>query len=288
MEIGKRLIWSHDQMHRERPDVQYEKIAMDWVMDFQPERYNMLMRRLVSQIDQGWWKELPVTLFQGLESGVDALRFLQRAQQIGKVVLTQPSRLECQADGSYVLSGGVGALGLVTANFLVEEGAKSVVLLSRRGVVGEELKAMWEKLQDFQVEVMVKPCDVAELSQVQALAQDLKAGCSHAVRGLLHLAAVLDDATVPKLTRKQLERSYGAKVWGARHLHLCLHSKTAPLDFMVLFSSTSALLGLPGQGNYSAANTALDAQARYWKARPEIDHRLARQMSRRKTRLSTL
>ena len=84
MEIGKRLIWSHDQMRRERPDVQYEKIAMDWVMEFQPERYNVLMRRLVSQIEQGWWKEVPLTLYEGLSSGIDAMRYLQRAQQIGK------------------------------------------------------------------------------------------------------------------------------------------------------------------------------------------------------------
>ena len=57
--------------------------------------------------------------------------------------------MECQEDGSYVLSGGVGALGLVTTKMMAEEGAKSVVLLSRRGVVGDDLKAMWEKLQDL-------------------------------------------------------------------------------------------------------------------------------------------
>lgn len=48
-------------MRRERPDVQYEKIAMDWVMEYDPERYNVLMRRLVSQIEKGWWKEVPLT-----------------------------------------------------------------------------------------------------------------------------------------------------------------------------------------------------------------------------------
>ena len=176
-------------------------------------------------------------------------------------------RYYCRKDAclAKVLSGGVGALGLVTATFLVEEGAKSVVLLSRRGVIGDELRTMWEKLHGFDIELLVKTCDVAKLSEVQALAQDLNAS-ERRVRGLLHLAAVLDDATVPSLTRKHLERAYGAKVWGARHLRLCLHSKTAPLDFAVLFSSTSALLGLRGQGNYAAANTALDAQARYWKA----------------------
>ena len=225
MEIGKRLIWSHDQMRRERPDVQYEKIAMDWVMEFQPERYNVLMRRLVSQIEQGWWKEVPLTLYEGLASGIEAMRYLQRAQQIGKVVLTQPSRMECSEEGSYVLSGGVGALGLVTTKMLAEEGAKSVVLLSRRGVVGDDLKSMWDKLQDFDIELLVKPCDIASLTDVQELVTNLKSSSSYTVRGLIHLAAVLDDATLPKLTRKHLEKAYGAKVFGARHLHLCLQSK---------------------------------------------------------------
>ncbi|CAE7306072.1 ppsC [Symbiodinium microadriaticum] len=246
MEIGKRLIWSHDQMRRERPDVQYEKIAMDWVMEFQPERYNVLMRRLVSQIEQGWWKEVPLTLYEGLASGIEAMRYLQRAQQIGKVVLTQPSRMECSEEGSYVLSGGVGALGLVTTKMMAEEGAKSVVLLSRRGVVGDDLKSMWDKLQDFDIELLVKPCDIASLTDVQELVTNLKSSSSYTVKGLIHLAAVLDDATLPKLTRKHLEKAYGAKVFGARHLHLCLQSQK--------------------QGNYSAANAALDAQARYWKA----------------------
>ncbi|CAK9099313.1 Polyketide synthase PksJ (PKS) [Durusdinium trenchii] len=271
MEIGKRLIWSHEQMQQERPDVQYEKIAMDWVMEHQPERYNVLMRRLVSQIEKGWWKEVPLTCYEGLNSGIDAMRYLQRAQQIGKVVLTQPSRMQLKEDGRYVLSGGVGALGLVTTQMLAEEGAKSVVLLSRRGVVGDDLKSMWEKLQDFDLELQVKPCDVASFSHVQEMVMSLDN--SYRMRGLIHLAAVLDDATLPKLTRRHLEKAYGAKVFGARHLRLCL-SKAQPLDFSMLFSSTSALLGIsaamilgsPGQGNYSAANMALDAHARYWKA----------------------
>eukprot|EP00434_Breviolum_minutum_P009961 symbB.v1.2.008781.t1/scaffold514.1/size193457/7 len=264
MEIGKRLIWSHEQMRQERPDVQYEKIAMDWVMEYQPERYNVLMRRLVSQIEQGWWKEVPLTCYEGLNSGIDAMRYLQRAQQIGKVVLTQPSRMQLVNDGRYVLSGGVGALGLVTTKMLAEEGAKSVVLLSRRGVVGDDLKSMWDKLQDFDLEFQVKACDVASLSNVQEMAMSLDSK-QMPIRGLIHLAAVLDDATLPKLTRRHLEKAYGAKVFGARHLRLCLQ-KSGALDFSVLFSSTSALLGSPGQGNYSAANMALDAHARYWKA----------------------
>jgi hypothetical protein len=83
----------------------------------------------------------------------------------------------------------------------------------------------------------------------------------------MHLAAVLDDATLPKLTRKHFENSFSAKVEGARSLHDAL--EMSALDFYVLFSSTSALIGSPGQGNYSAANSTLDALAHYWQQQGE-------------------
>ncbi|CAE7693525.1 ppsC [Symbiodinium sp. CCMP2592] len=247
MEIGKRGVWSHERMRLERPDVQYEKIAMDWVMEYQPERFNLLLARLVGQVEEGLWEEVPLTLHEGLGSGVEALRYMQRAQHIGKVVLTQPSRMGCHADGTYFLSGGLGALGLVTSEMMAEEGAKSMVLLSRRGVVNHDLREAWKRLESFDIEILIKACDVAQHDEVEGLVTSItQRQPSYNVRGLMHLAAVLDDATLPKLTEKHLESAYAAKVWGSRHLHVSLKSRVA-LDFMVLFSSTSALLGSPGQ-----------------------------------------
>ena len=221
-------------------------------------------------MEEGLWEEVPLTLYEGLGSGVEALRYMQRAQHIGKVVLTQPSRMGCHADGTYLLSGGLGALGLVTAEMMAEEGAKSMVLLSRRGVVNQDLSEAWKRLESFDIEILINACDVAQSGEVEGLVATLKTSVetTHTVRGFIHLAAVLDDATLPNLTLGHLERSYGAKVWGARHLHSCLaQPSVAILDFTVLFSSISALLGSPGQGNYAAANAALDAHARCWKDR---------------------
>ena len=198
-------------------------------------------------MEEGLWEEVPLTLYEGLGSGVEALRYMQRAQHIGKVVLTQPSRMGCHADGTYLLSGGLGALGLVTAEMMAEEGAKSMVLLSRRGVVNQDLSEAWKRLESFDIEILINACDVAQSADVERLVTSVTQSYpSYTLRGLMHLAAVLDDATLPKLTQKHLESAYGAKVWGSRHLHMSLKSRVA-LDFLVLFSSTSALLGSPGQ-----------------------------------------
>ena len=210
----------------------------------------------------GGLKPINMHVFDGMENGVKAMQFLQRAQNIGKVVISQQSTLDLKPDSHYVLSGGMGALGMVTAQYLMEEGAKSMTLLSRSGRPSADITELWAALQDSSMELQAAPCDIGVLDAVQDLAKKLK-GDQKQTAGLIHLAAVLDDATMPKLTRGHLERSYGAKVWGARHLRFCLQDGSTPWDFALLFSSTSALLGSPGQGNYSAANAALDGHARY-------------------------
>ncbi|CAJ1440834.1 unnamed protein product, partial [Effrenium voratum] len=261
MEIGKRGIWSHQQMFEARPDVMYEKIAADTMMDLEQWRYNAYMKRLVDRVDAGGLVPINMHIFEGMEQGVTAMQFLQRAKNIGKVVISQASTLNLKPEGHYVLSGGMGALGMVTAQYLLEEGAKSMTLLSRSGKPSADITDLWAQLQDSSVELQAASCDIASMDAVRQLQVALK---DKNLAGLIHLAAVLDDATMPKLTRGHLERSYGAKVWGARHLRSGLFSEKG-WDFALLFSSTSALLGSPGQGNYSAANAALDAHARYWK-----------------------
>ncbi|CAE7460662.1 ppsC, partial [Symbiodinium sp. KB8] len=255
MEIGKRGIWSHEQMFEARPDVMYEKIAADTMMDKEPWRYNGYMKRLISRVDEGGLKPINMHVFDGMETGVKAMQFLQRAQNIGKVVISQASTLALKQESHYVLSGGMGALGMVTAQYLLEEGAKSMTLLSRSGRPSADITELWKALQDSSVELQASPCDIGVLDAVQSLAQKLREEKKQTA-GLIHLAAVLDDATLPKLTRGHLERSYGAKVWGARHLRFCLQS--LPWDFALLFSSTSALLGSPGPAFFVFVYEELD------------------------------
>jgi NAD(P)-dependent dehydrogenase (short-subunit alcohol dehydrogenase family) len=267
MEIGKRNVYTKEQMTKERPDVYYELLALDYYMAYDQPKFNELLTRLTPEVAKGWWKPVPVTTFEGLEKGPDAFRFLQRAQQIGKVVITIPSRMGLKPDATYVLSGGMGSIGLLTARTMIEEGAKNVVLLSRSGKPASDAVEQWEWLQTASAKVVSKRCDVANAQATRNVLREIAQEGMAPVKGAMHLAAVLDDATLPKLTRKHFENSFSAKVEGARSLHDAL--EMSALDFYVLFSSTSALIGSPGQGNYSAANSTLDALAHYWQQQGE-------------------
>ncbi|CAL1148755.1 unnamed protein product [Cladocopium goreaui] len=294
VEIGKRDVWSVEEVAKFRSDVKYYPLAIDGVCENEPDRYQGLLKRLEKDL-QGSWKPLEATEFEGLAKGVEALQFLQRAQQIGKVVLTVPRRMALLADASYLLSGGMGALGLVTAQALAEEGAKSLLLMSRSGRPGAEVQSQWTWLQNSPLQVMAWACDVSSASSsdlkkrlgAKAPTEGPRKNCP--VRGILHLAGVLDDAMLPQLTRSlawkrtvvslawtpvqllcsttlllgpHLERAYGAKVMGAKNLYAAANLES--LDFFALYSSTAALFGAAGQGNYAAANTCLDALAHHW------------------------
>ncbi|CAE8623413.1 unnamed protein product [Polarella glacialis] len=267
MEIGKRGIWTHEQMREAMPDVQYERIEADTMMEKEPWRYNGYLKRLLERVDAGGLLPINMHVFQGFEEGVAALQFLQRAQNIGKVVISEPSRMLCsqrpETAGPMLLSGGTGALGVVAAQFLVEEGAKSLCLLSRGGRPSADVQAKWDWLQAAAVEVQVRRCDVSDEASVAALALE----CQGPFAGLLHLAGALADGMLPNLNRDMFQQSYGPKVHGLHRL--IKHLQFEGVAPFVLFSSTSSLFGAPGQGNYAAANCVLDALAPHWTALKE-------------------
>jgi len=266
MEIGKRGVWSHEAMWEQRPDIMYEKIVADTMMEKEPWKYNAYLKRLLTRVDEGGLQPINSHHFAGLERGVAAMQFLQRANNIGKVVISEPSRMGCRPDSTALLSGGMGALGVVTAQFLAEEGCKSLCLLSRAGKPSSDVMQQWEWLQASMATINVQKCDVSQEASVLELQKALKSP----VHSLLHLAGVLVDGMLPALTRECFEKSYAPKVHGLRYLDKLSYEDNA--EFL-LFSSTSALFGSPGQANYSASNSVLDALAPQWTAQ---GHRQAR------------
>ena len=161
-----------------------------------------------------------------------------------------------RADGSYLVTGGLGGLGLAVAAWLAAQGAGHIVLLGRSGAVTAAQHEAVARLS-AQTRVTVARADVASEPALAAVLRALPPGLP--LRGVLHLAAVLDDAPLAQLSAARLRAVLAPKLVGA--LHLDRLTAGLSLDFFVLFSSAAALLGTSGQGSYAAASAALSALA---------------------------
>ena len=189
------------------------------------------------------------------------------AQHTGKLVLDIPrtgrSRVvvpPAQArvfrrDGAYLITGGLGGLGLFLAEKMAAAGCGRIVLSSRSQPTPEALETI-ERIRAIGADVVVECGDIAEPSTAQRLVATATA-TGLPVRGVLHAAAVVEDATLTNITDELIERDWAPKVYGAWNLHTATADQ--PLDWFCSFSSAAALVGSPGQGAYAAANSWVDA-----------------------------
>ena len=158
------------------------------------------------------------------------------------------------AEGSYLVTGGLGALGLIAARWLVAHGARHLILLARRAPSDSVARTL-DELRTLGAEVSVVRGDVTRRDDVEhAVAA---AAARRPLRGVVHAAGALDDGVIANLDRDRFSRVLASKIDGA--LHLDEATRSAPLDFFVCFSSAIGVLGSPGQANYAAANAGLDA-----------------------------
>jgi acyl transferase domain-containing protein/acyl-CoA synthetase (AMP-forming)/AMP-acid ligase II/acyl carrier protein len=168
-----------------------------------------------------------------------------------------------RADATYLITGGLGGLGMQIAGWLVANGARSLVLTGRRGPTAEAESALAE-LRAVGANVIVARADAADFEQLA----DVIADIDHTLpplRGVIHAAGVLDDGIALQQTRDRVWKVLSPKLLGGWHLHALTAGRK--LDFFALFSSAAALLGSPGQSNYAAANAALDGLAAFRRAR---------------------
>lgn len=276
VEIGKRDIYQNSRipLWNLRRNCSFHVVAMDAVFAGDEKQTRELMAEITKLVDKGKLTALPYRSFPA--SRIDAaFRLMAGGKHTGKVVVafsdafvthkgeTPLPPFTIKPDASYVITGGLGGFGRVLADWLVECGARHLVLSSRSGASTPEGVAFIEKLQGQGIDVRVVKADVGSAKDVTRLIQE--AGTEAApLKGIFHLAMVIDDAPMSALTAERLRSVMAPKAHGGWLLHEA--TKDKDLDCFVLFSSVSSIFGNPAQANYAAANAFLDSLAHHRRA----------------------
>jgi acyl transferase domain-containing protein/acyl carrier protein len=259
VEIGKSGIWTEEQVRREAPAIRYTVVDLGEAIQRDVTSVRKRFEDLMNDVAAGALAPLPVRTFP-LREAVAAFRYMATARHIGKVVLIPDAdadeRLTIRKDGTYLITGALGGLGLAAIQWLAASGAGEILALARRPASATEREAI-EAARARGTKIELIHCDVSDAASLRALWQQTIT--ARPLRGVLHMAGSLADAPIGQQDAQRFDAVAGPKISGAWTLHELIGRR--PLDFFVLFSSASVLFGSPAQANYTAANSFLDGLA---------------------------
>jgi acyl transferase domain-containing protein/acyl carrier protein len=173
--------------------------------------------------------------------------------------LSQPEVFH--TEGTWLITGGLSGFGFATAQWLVAQGIQSLVLISRSGKPDSAAETGLSVMKNAGVLIRIMQADVTNDKQVQAVFDEIRTSDQAPLKGIVHSANLYADAPIAEMDRDRFHRVVAPKMAGAWNLHCSsLHDD---IDFFILYSSITSLVGNPGQVNYSAANAYLDAFASY-------------------------
>ena len=267
LELGKRDFYENTQvgLYPFRHNVSYHAVDLSQLMAENPREANGLLRDVFEGPNS--LPPLPLRILPAAQVQ-NGFRQMGQGTHIGKLVvdMTQtwgmvqrtPANAKIRGDATYLLTGAFGGIGLETARWLADRGAKHLVMLSRSGPKTDHAREALDELRELGVEVRVAKCDINDADTLAKLIADVREEMPPIV-GVFHLAMVLDDVVIGKLDRERFLRVTRPKSHGAWHLHRL--TRECPLEMFVLFSSVSSVVGNFGQANYAAANAALESLA---------------------------
>ena len=268
IEIGKRDIYGDTKLglFPFRRNLAFWGVDLGLMSVSHPQQVSELLSTVYRLTAEGVLP-MPESTHHPLAEAATAIRVMSAAEHTGKLILDIPQAGRrsvvlppeqapvFRRDGSYVVSGGLGGLGLFLAEKMAAGGAGRIVLSSRSQPTLKALETI-ELVRSIGSDVVVECGDIAQADTAERLVATATA-TGLPLRGVLHAAAVVEDATLLNITDELIDRDWAPKVYGAWNLHQATAS--APLDWFCSFSSGAALLGSPGQGAYAAANSWLDA-----------------------------
>jgi NAD(P)-dependent dehydrogenase (short-subunit alcohol dehydrogenase family)/aryl carrier-like protein len=196
------------------------------------------------------------------KTGEDKVAFREGRRYVARLVHSRKQKasaesLSLRSDGSYLITGGLGGLGLKVARWMVGQGVKYLVLLGRSGA-SDTARETVREMERADVKVVIAQADISQEKQVARVIAKIDHSMPP-LRGIIHSAGVLDDGVLLNQDWERFTKVTAPKIAGAWNLHS--QTLSMPLDFFVLFSSVISLIGSIGQGNYAAANAFLDTLA---------------------------
>ena len=262
LEISAVNAWQPEQVAEFNPELSYSLINLAQTNQEHPELMREMMNDLMRLFETGELKPLPHKVFPINES-IGAFRYMQQARHIGKIVLTMPAdndiMIPMGGDGTYLITGGLGGLGLEVAKWMVDKGARNLVLTGR-SEPSEHARTVIHQVQEVGAQVRVINADVSVEAQAHRLFQEMDADMPP-LKGIIHAAGLLDDGVLLQQDMARFENVMAPKVAGSWILHTLTQDRV--LDFFVCFSSMSSLMGSAGQANYASANAFMDALVHY-------------------------
>lgn len=256
IEIGRAGIWSAEQVAAQFPTVNYQIVALDTASEADGGR---LLHAVLDAMAAGELSPPPLTLLP-MSRAAEAFRLMQQARHLGKIVLTHRQPFHFRPDRGYLITGGLGGLGLAVADWAVTHGARHLALVSRHAPDAETAGRL-ETLRKRGAVVQFIAADLADEPQIHRMLAEL-----HTVlpplAGIFHAAGWLDDAPLAEQTPQRLATVARPKLTAIP----LLATVNPDLDAFVLFSSAAGLLGSPGQANHAAVSTRLDAVAFHYQA----------------------
>ena len=280
IDIGRNDIDSHRSlpMHPFGRGAGYHGFNLADLNANKPAQSRKVLERVFELVQQGVFHAPAPTHIYQLSEIQQAFKSLQSGQNMGKIVLefngeavapTADSLCissSMHTNGTYMIAGGLGGVGRGIARWLASRGAKHLILLSRSGPDGnDKAKQLIEYLEGMEVQVACPVCDVTDLTSLQKVLEE----CSQQmppIKGCIQASMVLQDTTFLKMTLSDWDKAIKPKVTGSWNLHLVLPKD---LDFYIMLSSTTGIIGHGGQSNYAAGNTFQDALAEYRTSRGE-------------------
>jgi len=276
LEIGKRDIYGNSRVGLRpfRKNLSMHVIDLDAVMRQRPEMLGAMFQELMQWAERGEIRPLLYRVFP-ISNVIGAFRYMAQAKHLGKIVLSMQEReipvappivgeVSFRADATYLMTGGLGGFGLTVAQWMVEKGARHLVLTGRSGAKSPEAQAAVEAMRNSGAEVVVLKADVTDRAQVRQVLDQIKQSMPP-LKGVFHAAMVLKDCLMMNLTEERFREVWEPKVLGAWNLHV--ETQDMELDSFVLFSSLASIFGTGGQGNYASGNAFVDSLAYYRQAR---------------------